>query len=44
MFDAVPAQTLREMETRSAARPVRLVAMPRVFYDGSQQGADELLQ
>ena len=43
-FDGLLAQTLWEMECSVGPRPILLDAMPRVFYDQTQEDAGEFLQ
>ncbi|CAK0866693.1 unnamed protein product [Prorocentrum cordatum] len=43
-FDGLLAQTLVEMELGSSTRPIKLEAIPRVFYNRCQEDADEFLQ
>ena len=43
-FDALLAQTLREMEWKGDLRPMNLHALPGVFYGNTQEDAGEFLQ
>ena len=43
-FDALLAQTLREMESGRREKAVALQTLPEAFYDGSQQDAGEFMR
>ncbi|CAK0868048.1 unnamed protein product [Prorocentrum cordatum] len=43
-FDKLLAETLWEMENNRGRRPIRLEALPPVFYDEAQEDAGEFLQ